>query len=608
MGNARRDTRGVAPRSGVASFLVMLPFLGALALGWILTSKRTHRENNPLYNCPHNRAHSLSAVLWIALTQVTVSSASHAQGQVQFKDVTSEAGIRMLQNDPHSTGTGEVRMMTGGATAGDFDGDGWVDLFVTSFDRSAHLFLNMGANANGEHQGFVDVAQTAFTPGPPGKLSNGAASADIDGDGDLDLYVTSLSTFRYQLWINDGAGNFTEQALSRGAGIASPRRHKGFSASFGDYDRDGYLDLFVAEWGKVNPVGVTTPSHARLLRNLGAAQPGHFIDVTSQAGVSVDNIQASGPSGSFAGVYAFTPRFADLDNDGRCDLAIAGDFHTSRLFWNNGDSTFEDGTLAAGVGTDENGMGATIGDFNRDGNLDWFVTSIFDSAPNCGTGCNWDVTGNRLYLNRGSRQFVDGTSAARVRNGGWGWAPVALDFDNDGQLDLAMTNGIVFDNFSAEDAYNFDPMKLWHNTPTGFVEVSSTVGLADTGSGKGLLRLDYDRDGDLDLFVCNNSATPILYRNDGGNKLGWLQITLQANGPNVFGIGARIRVWPELADEPIVHEMSASSNYLSQDECLAHFGLNQDAAVSKIEVRWPDGTTTEWLDLLANQRIVLDQP
>lgn len=548
----------------------------------------------------------LTAVLAVALAQTALAQASNPE--LRFRNVASKVGILMIQNSPLSTGTGEARVMTGGACAGDFDGDGWVDLFATSFDRPARLFRNLGNNAAGEHQGFADVAPTTFAPVPPGRLSNGAACADIDGDGDLDIYVTSLSTYRYELWINDGSGNFTEQALARGASIGSSRKHNGFSTSFGDYDRDGYLDIFVAEWGQVSSLGSATPSHARLMRNLGAAQPGHFVDVTSQAGVSLDNSQASGPTGSFPGVYAFTPRFADLDDDGWCDLAIAGDFHTSRLFWNNGDSTFEDGTLAAHVGTDENGMGATIADFNRDGNLDWFVTSIFDTAPDCGTGCNWDVTGNRLYLNRGGRNFVDGTSAARVRNGGWGWAPVAFDYDNDGRLDIAMTNGIVFPGFAAEDAYNFDPMKLWRNTPSGFVEMSSVVGLTDTGSGKGMLRLDYDRDGDLDLFLCNNSATPILYRNDGGNKLNWLQVTLNANGANRFGIGARVRVWPDLADAPMVHEMSASSNYLSQDECLAHFGLHSDIEVSKIEVRWPDGTTTEWLNVAANQRVVLDQP
>ncbi len=498
--------------------------------------------------------------------------------------------------------------MTGGAVAGDFDGDGWVDLFVTCFDGNDNLYLNLGEDSSGTHLGFVDVASTAFSPRPPGALSNGCASADVDGDGDLDLYITSVLTNRYQLWINDGAGHFIEEATTRRAAIKTTLKHTGFSASFGDYDRDGYLDLYVAEWGNVALPGSTHRSHARLLRNVGATRPGHFIDTTDQAGVPLENSTAIGVNGTINGTFAFTPRFSDLDDDGWPDLAIAGDFQTSRLFWNNGDGTFEDGTALARVGTDENGMGATTGDFNRDGNIDWFVTSIFDTASDCGMNCNWGVTGNRLYLNRGERKFVDGTSANRVRNGGWGWAPVALDFDNDGHLDLAMTNGIVFASSAAEDAYNDDPMKLWRNTGSGFVEVSSARGVTDRGSGKGLLSLDYDRDGDLDLFLCNNSSTPLLYRNDGGNKGNWLQVTLKANGGNVFGIGARIRVWPELTDAPLVHEMSASSNYLSQDECLAHFGLDQDEVVAKIEVRWPQGNVTEYLDVIANKRVTLVEP
>jgi hypothetical protein len=152
-----------------------------------------------------------------------------------------------------------------------------------------------------------------------------------------------------------------------------------------------------------------------------------------------------------------------LNNDGHLDLAIAGDFHTSRLFWNNGDGTFTDGTLSAGVGTEENGMGSTIADFNNDGHMDWFVTSIhntYDDNPG-----NWGTTGNRLFRNNGDQTFTDVTTAAGVRDGDWGWASSAFDYDNDGHLDIVMTNG--FPVTGQEVDFANDPMRLFRNNGDG---------------------------------------------------------------------------------------------------------------------------------------------
>ena len=536
-------------------------------------------------------------------------AAAPALAQVQFEDVTVAAGVDYVQNASNGDMTGGYNVMSGGAVAGDFNGDGWVDLVVTRLDDNVLFFLNRGEDALGTHLGFSDVSERAFDPQPPGMGRNGAACADVDGDGDLDLYLTSLFSSRYELWINDGNGRFTEQAVARGAAIDSGAEHFGFSTSFGDYDRDGYLDIYVCEWGHQSDPSAPTRSHARLLRNRGAAAPGTFVDVTGPAGVSFENTTAVGPIATFNGTFAFTPRFADLDDDGFPDLAITGDFHTSRLFWNNGDGTFLDGTQSSGVGTDENGMGATIGDFDGDGDLDWFITSIFDPQGACAQGgCNWDTSGNRLYLNDGARGFTDRTDAAHVRDGGWGWGAVALDYDNDGRLDLAMTCGIVFLAVPIEDAFNADPVKLWRNTGAGFQDVGASTGFTDTRSGKGMLSLDYDRDGDLDLFVVNNAEHPVLYRNDGGNDNHWLQVTLAASGANRFGIGARVRVWPTVGATPLMHEMHASSNYLAQDECLAHFGLGSHTTVAKLEVRWPSGQLSEWLNVTADQRLQLVEP
>lgn len=528
--------------------------------------------------------------------------------QVQFSNVTASAGVLYQQYQPGAPGSGGMFAMTGGAAAGDVDGDGWVDLFVTRINKPARLFKNLGEDGAGNHLGFSNIAPTSFAPALPRGRLNGASFGDVDGDGDLDLLVTSVMGSRHYLWINDGAGHFSEEGLQRGLLLGNDPTYRGFSSSFGDYDRDGYLDLYVTEWGHQISVTSPVPSHSRLLRNRGAANPGYFVDVTVAAQVEIEDSIPTGPQGSWTGVYSFTPKFADFDNDGWPDLAIAGDFATSRLFWNNGDGTFTDGTLAAGVAGDENGMGAAVGDFDGDGNLDWFVTSIFDPFNTCATvNCNWGASGNRLYLGNGARQFTDATSSG-VRDGGWGWGATDIDFDNDGLLDIAMTNGIDFSGSTFEDHFNNDVSKLFRNTAGGFQDVGVSAGIHDRRSGKGLLRFDYDRDGDEDLFVVNATAGPVLYRNDGGNSANWLQVELQGRAPNTDAIGARVRVWPDASDAPLVREQSASSNYLSQNELLLQFGLGADALVARVEVRWPDGTLSSWTDVAAGQRLTLQQP
>jgi hypothetical protein len=526
-------------------------------------------------------------------------------GQISLVDVTQASGLSYMQNQ---TPGASMLSMCGGAAAGDYDGDGWVDLFVTRIDRRSRLFRNLGTNAQGQHQGFINTTLSAFSGPDPGPRLNGASFGDVDGDGDLDLLATGFFTPQHFLWINDGAGHFVEEGATRGMVLAGPSDQKGFSSSFGDYDLDGYLDVYICEWGHQIDPNSPTPSNSRLLRNLGDSSPGYFEDVTDSAGVALESVVANGTSGSFTGVYAFTPRFADFNDDGWPDLAIAGDFTTSRLFWNKGDGSFVDGTVAAGVGRDENGMGAAVADFNGDGNLDWFVTSIYDPADTCSIhGCNWGNSGNRLYIGNGAREFADATDSG-VRDGGWGWGATEIDFDNDGALDLAMTNGINFSGPPYDDVFNHDPTKLWRNESGLFVEVGLDLGVVDRGSGKGIVKLDYDRDGDQDLFIVNNSGQPVLYRNDGGNQAHWIQIQLRGSNANSAGIGARVRLWPNIGDAPLVREQSASSNYLSQNETLLHFGLGDDSNAARIEVTWPRGTKSVLTNVASGQRLVISQP
>jgi hypothetical protein len=522
-------------------------------------------------------------------------------GDVRFVDVTSAAGVVYLQNrtrvwcifGPYC----EIDRMTGGAAVADVDGDGAVDLYVTRLDGPDVLFRNRG---DGTFEDITHYAGLAFLD----LQSNGAAFADIDNDGDPDLVVSVVGrgrdpvNNRNYFLINDGTGHFGEEGVLRSIAVASEKPRRGYGVTFGDYDRDGWLDIHTTEW---NP---ERPSHSRLLRNRGSLMPGYFEDVTVRSGVQLDN------------VHGFASAFVDFDQDGWPDLAVVGDFGTSRLFWNNGDGTFGDGTQATGVATEENGMGSTIGDFDGDGHVDWFVTSIYETDPSCVQGaegpydaCNWGPSGNRLYRYKGGRTFADWTDAADVRDGGWGWGAAFFDYDNDGDLDLVMTSGIVFPDSSVADAFDDEGMRLWENDGTGrMVEVSRERGLTDTGSGKGLLVFDYDDDGDLDLFVVNNSGEPKLYRNDGGSRNGWLRVRAVGTISNRDGLGAHVIVQSETGACQ-VREIGSVSHFLGQSERVAHFGLGPGTGpVPRVVVWWPSGLAQEFAEVARNTTLVAVEP
>jgi hypothetical protein len=516
-----------------------------------------------------------------------------------FTDVTVEAKLDMDPGDfntapncqldfPAGPQEGDYcvpERFLGGVAVGDYDGDGWPDLYLTRLARPGVLMRNRG---NGT---FDDVTVQAGLTAPV--RTGGVAWLDVEGDGDLDLMLSSFGSERHHLWINDGAGHFVDEALERGAAVLGRAVHVGTSIGVGDYDLDGYLDMFIGDWRTSIILG-PSPNHNRLLHNLGEAAPGHFEDVTDAMGIDLQAVAAE--AGAIPGAYGFAPAFVDLDGDGWPELALAGDYGTSRLWWNEG-GTLVDGTVAAGVGTDHHGMGSTFGDYDGDGDLDWFVSAIetFDG-----------LGGNRLYRNDGARTFVDVSEALGVRAGGWGWGAAFFDADLDADLDLALAAGWP------NTAFGEDPVRVWRNDAGGedaWPDVAIELGIDFTQGGRGLVPLDYDRDGDLDLLVVANTDPPALYRNDTVGTA-WLQVDVAGPPGNPRGIGAVVRVRSEPDGPWQVRQIGVGSHLFGHGEAVAHFGLGPGTEpVAVVEVTWPGGAApVVRYDVGRDQRLLVAAP
>ena len=500
--------------------------------------------------------------------------------ELSFTDVAPDVGLDhvhgILGAAPDclvdsAFGTGNfcsAQWMTGGFAAGDYDGDGAPDLYVPRTHDGDLLLRNEGDGT------FADVTELAGL----GRVGSGSAAwADVDNDGDQDLYVTAFGGTRHDLYINDGFGHFTEQALERGAAVATPHAHVPMGLAVGDYDLDGYLDLFVSEWMSDTGIG-EHPSHNRLLHNLGEAAPGHFEDVTVAAGVDLDVVWVE--ADAQAGTWGFAPAFADLDGDRWPELIVTSDFGCSRLFWNDGDGTFTDGTVAAGVGLDDNGMGSTLGDMDGDGDLDWFVTAITDFGG---------PLENRLYRNDGARSFTELAEPAGVADGGWGWGATFFDPDLDGDLDLVMASGYYYAHWIAH------PNRVWLNEGDGAFgsDVASQMGLDLVAQSRGLLAFDYDGDGDQDVLVANNAEPPALFRNDSTGPHDWLRVRVQGTTSNADGLGARVRVQTEAGGPWQTREVGSASHFLGQQPKPVHFGIPAGPdPIHEVRVYWP-ATDTE---------------
>jgi hypothetical protein len=513
-----------------------------------------------------------------------VVTAEPPVSHVAFTRLTTAAGLSYVHGFTRYSPSTEA---VAGVAVGDYDADGWLDLYIAQGDTGKNL-LYRSLGQPGRYQ-FEEVAAIAQVDMTALDKTSGPAFVDYDGDGDLDLFVGGIEFNGIKLFKNRGDGTFEDATAS--SGLSNMTRENTVSFAFGDYDKDGDLDMFMAHWTfTIDELPDGSPQF--LWQNNG---DGTFTDVSDITGMSEAAI-------SFGVDYTFTPNFVDYDNDGDLDMLLVADNNTTHVIKNEGDAG--DGRYSfvrftdERVITDQAGMGSAIADFDHDGDLDWFVTSIEEIG-------NRDRNGNRYYRNDGSGAFSEVTNEAGLRSGFWGWASCAADFNNDGHLDIFHVNGIGEEAGTQE--FLFDPSRLFLGRGDGtFVESTETVGIVERRQGRGVVCFDGDKDGDIDIFIANNNDAPSLLQNNGGNTLNWLNLSLQAPSPNTGATGARI--YMDTGAFTQMREVTQGNNYVSHNPLEQHFGLNSLGSVPSIRVVWPDGRQTQRFDVQANQRIVVTYP
>lgn len=533
-----------------------------------------------------------------------------------FRDVANEAGL----NFHHFIGaTGEFYMpeiMGAGVALLDFDNDGDLDVYLvqgttldegkklgfpppTGWKPGNRLFRNM-LTETGKLQ-FEDVTEKAGV-GYIG-YGMGVAVGDYDNDGFQDLYVTNFGL--NVLYHNNGNGTFTE--VTREAGVDD--LHWSTSAAWVDYDGDGDLDLFVGNYvdftvkgskrcyAPTGDLDYCTPIAyravpSRLFKNLGN---GKFTDVTEPSGIG----SAYGPA---LGVLC-----ADFNGDGRTDIYVTNDTAANQLWLNQGDGTFRDGALEAGLaysmaGLPKAGMGVTADDVENDGGLVVLVTNL-------------SREGATLFRSDGIGLFDDVSAQYGLGEATYnftGFGVQFFDYDNDGSLDLFIANGAVTLIESQRGTpYPYSQTKqLFHNEGKDrrFREMSALAGpvfqLAEVSRAAAFG--DLDNDGAIDVVVANNNGPARLLLNQVGSRQHWLEVRLQAAKGNRFGIGARVAVLRN-GQEPLWRRVHSDGSYLSAKDVRVHFGLGEKPGVKSVVVQWPDGSKEIWDNLEADRIVTLRQ-
>ena len=516
------------------------------------------------------------------------SKSPDASIPVRYTDVRENAKITFQQDSTQTEEKYYLETMGTGVAWLDYDEDGLMDLYfvqsaATDIYKPPHPLRSALYHNNGDGT-FTDVTGKAGVAGD-GHYGQGVAVGDFDNDGYPDLYVTGYQ--RAILYHNNGNGTFTD--VTAKAGVPD---EGGWSTSAGwfDYDKDGWLDLVVTnyiDWSPKNNIwcGERRPGYrsychpgnykgqrVKLYHN---NHDGTFTDVSDLSGVGK-------PEAKGMGVV-----LADFNNDGWPDIAVANDSWPNFLFINKHNGTFEDVSLVSGLAASEDGkyeagMGIDAADVDGDGWMDVYITHL-------------DFELNRLYRNSQDGTFTDETFRSRIGNKAVLLSGVAmkfLDYDNDGWNDILQLNGAMLDNVSlyhGEVSYK-EPLLMYRNLGKGeFEKVSDSLGsdFVRPIVGRGLATADYDNDGDIDIVTNNRGDFPSLLRNDGGNANHWLTLQLIGTKSNRDGIGASLKLKSEGSVQ--VEQAKGGMSYMSASDPRIHFGLGKRAKIESLEITWPSG-------------------
>ncbi len=530
--------------------------------------------------------------------------------KVTFVDETIAAGI----NFKHFQGERSIQLpedMGSGAAWGDYDNDGWIDLFVVNFagpithdgkvPRESAATCKLYHN-NGDGT-FTDVSKQAGVDISCWGI--GAAWGDYDNDRWPDLFVSAYG--QNHLFRNNGDGTFTETT-----GKAGLEGYDSFwaGATWGDFNRDGNLDLYVCGYVKytyqtstesskqydvevpasINPSSFP-PERNLLFKNNGN---GTFTEMAEKAGVVNENGRS------------LSATWADLDQDGWPDIYIANDVSDNVLYKNNGNGTFTEISHNALVADYRGAMGIAVGDWDGDADYDMFIT-------------HWIAQENALYSSLHTQltsadnplqelRFMDEADRfglGQIALDFIGWGTSFFDYDNDGKPDLFVVNGSTFQQ--KDNPRLLVPMRnllFWNKgKQEGFFEVSPVSGdvFKQEHVGRGAAFGDYDNDGDVDIFIVNNCGLGQLLRNEGGNKNNWLKIHLGGKKSNTSAFGTELRLVTQSAT--LIQQVGAQGSYCSQNSPVQHFGLGQTTRIDSLFVMWPSGTKQTFTDFEANQII-----
>jgi len=534
-------------------------------------------------------------------------------GDVSYSDITAWSKVDFRHEASPTTNKYLIETMGGGVALLDYDCDGRLDIFFVNGavlrdpmpegqlpDKSEPKSWNRLYRQLADGT-FVDTTEKAGVSGlPQGTYGMGVAVGDYDNDGFPDMFVTGFGA--NTLYHNNGNGTFsdvTERAGVKGSGWSA-------SAGFFDYDNDGKLDLFVGryvEWsfannrycGEAKPGGraYCHPDNFPPLANLLYHNDGDgaFTDVSMKSGVA-------GVKGKALGVS-----FADYDGDGWTDVFVANDSVQCFLFRNNRNGTFTEASLLAGVGFNEDGatfagMGTDFTDYDNDGLPDIVVTDLSDQRY-------------MLFRNNGDKTFSDVTNSSglgRATLDYSGWSTRFIDYDNDGWKDLFVAQGHVMDTIEATTNRKYlQPPLLLRNLKGQFVRVNAGPAFDKHWAGRGAAFGDLDNDGDIDIVVANVNQKAYILRNDGGSRRNWLGLQLTGTRSNRDGIGARIKVTH--GGGPAQHySVQTAVGYQSASDKRLTVGLGADPAAKLVEVHWPSGVVQKMENVKSRQVLRITEP